>query len=286
MRIFYTIFFLVVIQFAQAAQVNVRLVIRKGLLELADGEKLDYYVFTDSSSFTKNSSLLKYEVGDEVTFNIINGDTRSHGFAIDHYGSLGTIVPGDSISQVISLTKAGVFKYYDPINTPWNAHSGLSGTLHIREIGDLKTYFYWDLREHQFEWSPLIEQGTFPDSNLYEPTYFSINGNFDPYINADSIARIRGKVDVEFGLIIVNHGLAIHSMHFHGYHLTVEKNSKNKQYIGRSKDTFPLYPYHILELSCTPDKPGEYPVHDHNLVAVTGGGIYHAGMFTTLLIDP
>jgi hypothetical protein len=35
-----------------------------------------------------------------------------------------------------------------------------------------------------------------------------------------------------------------------------------------------------------PDKPGEYPIHDHNLVAVTGGGMYHAGMISTIVVTP
>jgi FtsP/CotA-like multicopper oxidase with cupredoxin domain len=84
----------------------------------------------------------------------------------------------------------------------------------------------------------------------------------------------------------MNNGLSIHSLHFHGYHLTVEKDSKNPSYTGRSKDSFGVYPNESLILSCTPDKPGEYPVHDHNLVAVTGGQQYATGMFSTILIAP
>jgi hypothetical protein len=35
-----------------------------------------------------------------------------------------------------------------------------------------------------------------------------------------------------------------------------------------------------------PDQPGEFPVHDHNLVATTGGNIYPLGMFLTMMITP
>ena len=52
------------------------------------------------------------------------------------------------------------------------------------------------------------------------------------------------------------------------------------------KDSFPVYPMETLVLRIIPDKEGEYPVHDHNLVAVTSGNIYPNGMFSTMLISP
>ena len=42
----------------------------------------------------------------------------------------------------------------------------------------------------------------------------------------------------------------------------------------------------VLKLELIPDKPGVYPVHDHNLIGVTGGMFYPNGMFTTLRIVP
>ena len=41
-----------------------------------------------------------------------------------------------------------------------------------------------------------------------------------------------------------------------------------------------------LILQIVPDKEGEYPIHDHNLVAVTGNNIYPNGIFTSILISP
>jgi hypothetical protein len=51
------------------------------------------------------------------------------------------------------------------------------------------------------------------------------------------------------------------------------------------KDTFPIQPLETLLLQLVPHQVGEYPVHDHNLVAVSAGGIYPNGMFLTLLIQ-
>ena len=85
---------------------------------------------------------------------------------------------------------------------------------------------------------------------------------------------------------MANTGQSIHSMHFHGYHATILYSSKNQTHVGRSKDTFPIHSMQTLVLQIVPDKPGTYPVHDHNLVAVTGNNVYPNGMFTTLLINP
>ena len=51
------------------------------------------------------------------------------------------------------------------------------------------------------------------------------------------------------------------------------------------KDTFPVYSMETVVLELVPDKVGEYPVHDHNLVAVSGANLYPNGMFLTLFID-
>jgi hypothetical protein len=40
-----------------------------------------------------------------------------------------------------------------------------------------------------------------------------------------------------------------------------------------------------LLLEMVPDKPGRYAVHDHNLVAVSGGGIHPNGMFLIMEIQ-
>ncbi len=77
----------------------------------------------------------------------------------------------------------------------------------------------------------------------------------------------------------------IHSLHFHGYHLKIVFSSKTPSNVGRLKDTFPVHSMESIILELIPDQVGEYPVHDHNLVAVSGGNIYPNGMFLTLLIQ-
>ena len=124
------------------------------------------------------------------------------------------------------------------------------------------------------------------DWTTYSPNHFTINGNSNPQINNDPLARIVGNVGDTLILNLANTGQSIHSMHFHGYHATVLFSSKSVLDVNREKDTFPIYPGETLVLRIVPDKEGEYPVHDHNLVAITANNYYPNGMFSTILIDP
>jgi hypothetical protein len=40
-----------------------------------------------------------------------------------------------------------------------------------------------------------------------------------------------------------------------------------------------------LVLELVPDKPGMFPVHDHNLMAVTGNRVYNNGMMIMMTIN-
>lgn len=269
-----------------AASFDVRLIINNGTITLAGGATVPGVTFSESPTFVQNSDILVWTSGDDVNLKVVNFDVIDHGFVIDGYANYGTILAGDSIEQNIVLSSEGVFRYYDPIGFPYMEYIGLSGVLHVKNATDTTPYFYWDIREFQENWSSIVQSGGSPVLSTYDPEYFTINGNGNPNINTDPIARVTGSVGNEFRIVMVNNGLSIHSMHFHGYHLIIEDDSKSTLTLGREKDTFPLYPKHHMILSCIPDKEGEYPVHDHNLVAVTGGTEYATGMFTTMLIAP
>jgi FtsP/CotA-like multicopper oxidase with cupredoxin domain len=269
-----------------SATYNVRLIITSGTLNLAGGVSAPGITYSENQTFQQASDLFIWLQGDDVNLKVVNMDNADHGFMIDGYADYGTIVAGDSVEQNIPLNSIGVFRYYDPVNSPYNEYMGLSGIVHVKDPSDNIPYFYWDIREFEESWNTTIDGGGSPVLNTYNPAFFTINGNANPDINTDPVARVSGNVGNEFRIVMVNNGISIHSMHFHGYHLIIEDDSRSPGFVGRDKDTFPLYPKEHQVLSCIPDKEGEYPVHDHNLVAVTGNSEYANGMFVTMLISP
>jgi len=270
--------------FCSSATIDVRLVINSGSHSLTGGAFVAAKTYSVSNTFKDNSDIFILNHDDIINLKVVNLDSEPHGLTIENYVNISSILSGDSVSQSFTLTEEGVFRYYDPLNSPFNEYLGLSGIVHVKSVLDTSSYFYWDIREIDSSWNELIILNTPPNLVDYDPDYFTLNGVSSPDINLDILARPTGIVGEEFKVILVNNGQSIHSMHFHGYHLTIATDSKSPSHVGRSKDTFPLYPREHLVLSCTPDKPGEYPVHDHNLVAVTGGQEYSTGMFITILI--
>ncbi len=270
-----------------SSTLNLRLIIQSGTRTLIDGTQVLAKTFSTSPTFEDNSEIFIWNKGDDVNLKVVNLDSEQHSFTIDGYSSFGIIPVGDSVEHNILLTNSGVFRYYDDVNSPFNQYIGLSGLIHIKEISDNENYFYWDLREVDSVWNAEIITNSFQPSLVdYEPDYFTVNGKSSPTINSDVLARPVGNVGQTFKVVIINNGLSIHSLHFHGYHLSIIADSKKASNVGRLKDTFPIYPAEYLILSCTPDKAGEYPVHDHNLAAVSSGQVYATGMFLTLNIAP
>jgi FtsP/CotA-like multicopper oxidase with cupredoxin domain len=141
------------------------------------------------------------------------------------------------------------------------------------------------MKDHQKSYNMDLSQGFSVDWSDYYPNYFTVNGASNPHINADTNARVVGSVGDTIKIYMVNTGQSIHSMHFHGYHSKIVYSSKYSSHISRIKDTFPVHSMEVVIIELIPDQVGEYPVHDHNLVAVSGGNIYPNGMFVTILIE-
>jgi len=153
----------------------------------------------------------------------------------------------------------------------------LGGMIVIKD--DNATDFFWNMKEHQRDWNDTIGGGASVDWSTYYPEYFTINGKSNPFINEDANARVTGSMGEVMHIYMVNTGQSVHSIHYHGYHSEIIFSSKYPAHVGRSKDTFAIYPMESIVVEMIPDQLGEYPVHDHNLVAVSGGNIYPNGMF-------
>ncbi|MBL4653948.1 MAG: multicopper oxidase domain-containing protein [Flavobacteriales bacterium] len=268
----------------RAVDVSETLYINRGEFVASDGNAFAYMAFNRTQNFAKENAIIEVGVDDNLELKIINNDTIVHGFNVKNYiGVDSEIQPGDSITVTCSFSSESVFVYYDSYNYPNNVYMGLSGMIVVSDNSFSK--FYWNIKEHQQTYNDTIAKGYSVDWQSYYPDYFTINGESAPNINIDTKARVTGSVNETIYLYITNTGQSIHSMHFHGYHLEIMYSSKYTAHVGRSKDTFPIHSLEGLVLKLVPDKTGEYPVHDHNLVTVSGGGIYPMGMFITMLIQ-
>lgn len=256
--------------------------INRGQIEAVDSSLFAYLAFNQTPAFDKSNVLIRIGLGDSLILTVINNDTVNHIFSCQSkIAASSPILPGDTGIFKFLFSSTGAFIYHDA--NPLMTYLGLGGIISVEN--NTHAHYFWNIKEHNKKWNDTIANGYPVNWNNYYPDYFLINGNSNPHINNDSVARVTGNVGDTIYIVMANTGRSIHSLHFHGYHATVVYSSKYPQQHGRSKDTFPLLPMETLIVELIPDKPGEYPVHDHNLVAVSGGNYYPNGMFLTLLIQ-
>lgn len=263
------------------AQTSVRLFLNEGEFTAVDSNTFPALAFNSSTIYNQQNKVVEFDWRDSIVLHLINNTNQTRTYRLSGLSVSGQIPPSDSV--LLKLTtpeaKTWILEAVDESDT----YLGLATIVSATETSSAN--FYWNIRDHSKEVAEQVALNQSVNWSTYEPSYFTINGQSNPHINADSTARVVGQVGDTIYIHMANTGRSIHSIHFHGYHCQVVQSSRSSTEIGRIKDTFGIYPGQVKVLRLVPHQSGEYPVHDHNLVAVTGGGIYPNGMFTTLLIQ-
>lgn len=271
---------------AKATQINTSVYINRGRLLTVDSTYIPYFAFNSSTNFNRQNERIIIQIDDTLNLKIINTDSLQHGFDIKGYSGISRLIPAKD-SAVVSVTfkNAGAKIYFDYTASGKYRYMGLGGMIIVKNPNVNSSDFFWNMKDHQKSFNQTLNLGGSVNWSLYYPEYFTINGNSNPHINQDMAAKVLGNVGDTIHIYLVNTGESLHSIHFHGYHAQVVFSSKFPNHVGRSKDTFAVYKMETVVLELIPDQTGEYPVHDHNLVAVSGGNIYPNGMFLTILIQ-
>lgn len=269
-----------------AKGISQRIYINRGEMLTVDSLYIPALSYNSTATFSKQNVYIELLVGDTLHLTLVNTDTVAHQFQIkNHASNLITVSAQDSAQASFVFSNEHAFVFYDPSENERYRYLGLGSAILVKSQASTTSWFYWNIKDHDVNFHNALAAGDAVDWQLYYPRYFTINGNSNPYINQDPVARVIGAVGDTLRIYMVNTGVAIHSLHFHGYHATIVQSSKNPMHVGREKDTFPVYGMELVVVELVPDKIGEYPVHDHNLVAVSGGNIYPNGMFLTMLIQ-
>ena len=240
--------------------------------------------FLPENNFSRTNAGLQLGLGETLDLTIINLDTLDHTFTIDGVIGSNNVIPalGELDVQIPQLPE-GTYRFYS--SPAYGRSLGASGVLQVG-YEQYKRYS-WNLFELDVSLSDSIALGqtsTIPPG--YLPSYFTINGNFYPGTSTDTLTAISGTVNDTIIISVVNSGNTSNSFHFHGYHVTILNSNKNALQIGWIKDSMPILKEEAVTFMLVAYQSGFYPVHAHNLVATTTGGIYPGGMITTINIDP
>lgn len=260
------------------------LFINRGTLTTVKGNTFPFLAFNSTLTYNSSNAVINCLVNDTLILTVNNNDSIIHGFKVKNYSGISyTINPSANITCTLIPNQRCIYTFYDHLNFPRNTYMGLAGMIAVKEKINDKVY-YWNLKEHQSLYN--LQLGYNADWSVYYPDYFTINGKSFAQVQLDPTAKIQAQVNDTIYIYVQNTGQSMHSLHFHGFHPTAVYSDSKLIKSGWSKDTWGMFSMDALVLKMIPDKSGKYSVHDHNLVAVTGGNTHPNGMFTIMQINP
>lgn len=238
--------------------------------------------FNASVQFDSADAFIRLDWGDTLLLHVVNTDTVNHEILIESVAAPMVIAQGQSASLQFVGHTPGTFRIFS-VEDAWRT-LGLSSLILVAEKRE--AHFIWHLRDAEGALNRSVGIPFAFDPGAYMPDYFSINALRFPNTATDSLGYVTGQVGDTLYINIINSGWMDHSIHFHGYHVILEASNFSNPQIGWDKDTFPIRPGEWIRVRLVPHQPGKFPVHDHNLVAVTSGGNYPGGMIAILDILP
>lgn len=240
--------------------------------------------FNDSNVFSHENYAFQLNSGASLDVTVVNTDTSVHTFTIDGYLTSGNqIQPGDTMDFSINNLPDGTYRYYSDV--PWGKNIGASGVVQVGyEQYDRYTWNLLDVDTASFAEIALGTMTNF-DSD-YLPSYFLINGKSFPATVTDSSTSIYQQLGDTIIISVINSGHMVNSFHFHGFHFDIIGATEHTDYIGWTKDSTPFVRKEAMTIMLVAYQEGMYPIHSHNLMAVTNSGLYPGGMITMINIQP
>ena len=240
--------------------------------------------FNETAVFDTSNVAISTFADASLFLTVINTDTEPHDFGIDGIWSFGVeILPNDTTTLEIPPLSMGTYRYFS--GDQRGVYLGLSGVLKVGLI--MPNQFHWNLADCMPERMDSISSGgELLDEEPYIPRYFSINSYTYPHTALDANGYVALNLGDTCTISIVNSGFMDHVLHFHGFHVEYLSTTIQTSRIGWIKDTIPLQQGEGVTLLLIANQAGIYPVHNHNLIAVTNSGFYPGGMLTLINITP
>lgn len=240
-------------------------------------------VLSQQPSMELQAAPFYVDLNTSLTIEIINLDTIAHELQWNDFASGMIVSPLGSFILSRTFDQQKVFAL---VASDFSAKT-LGGSFAIIAGLPAAHRYYWNLYDLQTNISaPIANQSLQDFPNPYRPNLFTINGYDYPLNMNDTLGIVNGQVGDSIYITVLNAGNMTHTLHFHGFHFKILSSTKNPFQVGWQKDSAPVLPQDGMILLIVPDKAGSYPVHDHNLTAVTTAGGYSGGMMTMLNIAP
>lgn len=277
--------FLLLVLSSSATLVQQSVYINRGVFTTVSNTTFPFLAFNETSAFDQRNVRISLQPGDSLELTVTNNDTMTHGFAITNTSiNISNLGIGQSLTVIVPAMQFGNYILYDPLNYPDNRYLGLGAMICVLSNSADKNYF-WNIKEHEMQYNDDLANGMAVDWTQYYPDYFTINGLSHPDLQNDTTAVVDANIGDTVHIFMSNTGTSVHSIHFHGFHVRIIYSSEGTEKLNWVKGTVSIASMETYVLELVPDKIGLYAVHDHNLVAVTGGNTHPNGMFLIMNIQ-
>ena len=240
--------------------------------------------FEESPTWTGINAVIDRPADEASSVWVINTDSVNHVLTLDGAEMEPVILTsGTPVMVALPDLPFGSYRYH--LTGERGIVLGASGLLRIGMEDD--NHFHWNLSD----WEPSLTHSAASGDAIdwsapYIPRYFTINEQSYPATLDDAAAYIALTLGEACYISISNHGLMDHVLHFHGFHFEMISATQHPERIGWIKDTVPILRGESVTLHLVANQPGIYPVHNHNLIAVTNAGFYPGGMLTHIFVSP
>lgn len=280
LRYIVILLFLFLVEGTQAAFLDTLFIVKTPVTY--NGTTFKKTLIADSLSQVQyDNAVLSLQTGQVDSIKLINTDTIAYDLYLNtNTSNVWTVGAEDTVTVVFPILSTGTHALLAQ-----NTVGKMLGMSCILKVGISADHIYsWDLWDMNADLSDdIAEENTSTLPGTYRPNVFAINGS--PMARMDtSNAIVYGAVGDTIRISVVNTGNMTHNLHFHGFHVVLEQCSLQTNREGWSKDSFPVYEGETMTLLLVPDKPGEYPVHNHNLVTTVFNNNYPKGMMSMMKI--
>ncbi|MFT5956479.1 MAG: hypothetical protein ACI80P_001258 [Flavobacteriales bacterium] len=239
--------------------------------------------FNETEELTAQSKVINLPFGEQLELIIYNTDSLPHTFTIDGVIDTDNVI-GGGLSGVFTLDfpSEGTYRYYSDVS--YGKSIGANGIILVGF--DQAPNYYWNLFDLNKDLTDeLANTSVSAIVSPYQPELFLINGAHFPNTLDDPSAMIEMSLNDEVIISVINGGNMDHVLHFHGFHVQILEASVQSIRTNWIKDSVVMKKGEALTLKLIGNQIGVYPVHDHNLIAVTNTGFYPGGMLTQIIVS-
>ena len=239
--------------------------------------------FLETADAFGSNAVVDLEANAPMAASVANLDSVDHVLVIDDVDWAGVEIPaGDTVAFEWPALPMGSYRYH--LDGERGNYLQASGVL--RSGIDAEHAFVWHVADLEAAVLDTVAAGGAWNAATYTPDFFTINEAHYPHTLDDPLALVSVQLGDSAIISVANAGQMDHVFHFHGFHVEILQSTRSPERVGWLKDSVPVRRGEGLTLLLVPDQTGTYPVHDHNLIAVTNAGFYPGGMLTQIIVTP